>query len=132
MLPLPSVDQVFSSTTQTSNIIVGKFMPYGYMEMGLMIGALAIVFLIYLFRNALGHLLGITKTLKYDSTTSYGGILQTKHSMFEGLTSSLGNIFKKPVDSSIQHRDVKRSAQAIAEHKRFQKILNGKGISRYT
>lgn len=67
MLPIPQASTTLTNTLETSQPVFDAFKPYAYMEIGLIIGALAIVFIIAIFRDAIASLLHRTAETKFDT-----------------------------------------------------------------
>lgn len=104
-LPIPTAEQVLSSTSPNATHVLGQFLPYGYMEIGLTIGALLVVFLIYVFWDGIKNLYANLRTAKFK----YG-------------------------DYSAKHRDSEATSQAISMHKKYLKLVSPSTrnkISRY-
>ena len=53
MLPLPAATTTITNIQPTSQPVMEAFMPYAYMEIGLFIGALVVVFIIYVFWDSI-------------------------------------------------------------------------------
>lgn len=103
MLPIPAATTTLANTLQTSQPVLNSFMPYGYMEIGIFLGALVVVFIIGVFAGIPQH---IRAWLAHSNVRRF--------------------------DSSASHRDSGATSAAIAEHNRFKKILKGgQRISRY-
>lgn len=49
MLPIPAATTTLTNTLVTSQPVFNEFIPYGYMEAGIIIGALVIGFIISIF-----------------------------------------------------------------------------------
>lgn len=69
MLPLPAATTTLTNTKPTADAVVAAFMPYGYFEIGVMIAAVLVIFLVYVFRDAISMLFHKT-TSKFDSDNS--------------------------------------------------------------
>jgi hypothetical protein len=107
MLPLPAATTTLANTLETSQPVLNAFLPYGYMEIGIIIGALLIIFIIAIFRDAI-----------------FG--------MLEHIRASWAHRKVRKFDSSPQHRDSGATSKAIAEHNRFKRIMAGRNrISRF-
>lgn len=72
MLPIPTAETVLSSSTPTANTIFSHFSQYGYMEIGVLIAVLTIIFVIGVFAG------GFSKLLEHI------GIYQTKNHIYFG------------------------------------------------
>lgn len=103
MLPIPAATTTLANMQGTSIPVFGAFIPYGYMEIGLILGALAIVFIIGIIADIPAHL---RAWFAHNSVRKF--------------------------DSPVMHRDTTASSAAIREHNRFKSILRGGSrISRY-
>lgn len=67
MLPLPAATTTLENTLTTSQPVFDAFKPYAYMEIGLLIGALVIVFIIAIFWSSIRRLFGHTTYDYHDS-----------------------------------------------------------------
>lgn len=103
MFPIPSATTTLANTLEVSQPVFDSFIPYGYMEIGVLVGALVIVFIILVFSGAM-----------------------------EKLRVYFAHKNSRKFDFSAQHNDSSATSSAIAEHNRFKKILRGgQKISRY-
>lgn len=99
---IPAATTTLASTKPTADAIFGAFIPFGYMEVGVMVGAVIIVLII-------GIISGIPERLR--AMLAHSGV--------------------RKFDSPASHRDSAATSAAIREHNRFKKIMSGRGISRY-
>lgn len=64
---LPAATTTLVATQPTSQAIFDAFIPFGYMEIGVLAGALIIVFIVYTFWDTILHLLGHSRE-KFENT----------------------------------------------------------------
>lgn len=57
MLPVEAATTTLANIAPTSNAVLPAFLPYGYMEIGIGIAVIMILFIIYVFGNAIKSLL---------------------------------------------------------------------------
>lgn len=57
MLPIPAATTTLANMQTTSQPMLTAFLPYGYMEIGLILGALAVVFIFVFFKDSISNLL---------------------------------------------------------------------------
>ena len=53
MLPIPAATTTLSNTLQTSQPVFNSFIPYGYMEIGVMVAGFVVLFIIAIFWSAI-------------------------------------------------------------------------------
>lgn len=58
MLPLPTANEVLSSSTPTSNVVFSAFTQYMWLEIGVLFAVLTVLFIIYRFKDAISGLVG--------------------------------------------------------------------------
>jgi len=105
MLPIPAATTTLANMAITSQPVFDAFTPYMYLDIGLIFGSTAIIFMIYVF---------------WDSITAF--------------LSRLRSSSKKYGDFSSKHRDASATSAAITEHRRFQGLMKSSTknrISRY-
>lgn len=105
MLPIPAATTTLANTAETSQPVFDAFKPYAFMEIGLIVGALAIIFII-------GVMAGIPEKIR----------AWFAHSQV------------RKFDSPLSHRDSEATSSAIREHRRYMGISSSRNrnrISRY-
>ena len=109
MLPLPAATTTIANMSVTSQPVLNAFLPYGYLQVGVFLGALLIIFLIYVFWDALSALMfHIRALIAHKSVRKF--------------------------DSPSQHRDAPATSAAIAEHRRYLSLTSNRNknrVSRY-
>jgi len=58
MLPIPAASTTLDNMLVTSQPVFNAFMPYGYMEIGIIIAVVIVIFIIGIFSHAFEVLLG--------------------------------------------------------------------------
>ncbi len=67
MLPLPAATTTLTNTLVTSQPVFDAFKPYGFFELGVIIAAVVILFLVATFRDGLTKLLFHHSDSKFDN-----------------------------------------------------------------
>lgn len=95
MLPLPAATTTLSNLKDTSQPVFNAFIPYGYMEIGITVGALLVVFLIAVFWGGIKNLLSGMTGIHFGSPADHNRYYNAKTHAWNATSSSTIEQMKK-------------------------------------